>query len=367
MARHGKRRWCDKSLDSAKMAELLACLYPAAQFVCLYRHCMDVVVSAMDAAPWGLNGYGFDQYVMATPGNMVLAAARCWLDQTKTIIEFHDKHPDRCHGIRYEDLVTRPEEIAGDLFTFLGVQAAPGITERCLAQPRDTRGPSDHKIWFTSRISAGSLGQGIKVPTQMLPPELLKNLNETLDQLAYRQIDEAWQAQTSPIDPRADVTPETSVDALEGHDADFDATVAVITGRLADIPAQRATDFAERWPEAARRTLCVAIEPPVAGAGARRRWTLSYQDGDLAIRQDEEPPEDAVTLAAAPSTWLGLFAGTANMATELRTNRLRFLDSSTDSLRRGNQPAVTHLLAHLLGLAASDDTKAAKVPNPTGR
>jgi hypothetical protein len=367
MARHGKRRWCDKSLDSAKMADLLAHLYPAAQFVCLYRHCMDVVVSAMDAAPWGLNGYGFDQYVMATPGNMVLAAARCWLDQTKTIIDFQDKYPGRCHGIRYEDLVTRPEEITADLFTFLGVEAAPGITGTCLVQPRDMRGPGDHKIWFTSRISADSLGQGVKVPTQMLPPELLKNLNETLDQLAYRQIDDAWQAQISPIDPRADVIPEPGGDDLGGRGADFDAAVAVIAGRLADIPGQRALDFADRWPEAARRTLCIAVEPPVAGAGARRRWTLAYTGGDLAIQQDENPPADAVTLAAAPSTWLALFAGTANMAAELRANRLRLLDPTAEFPRRGNQSAVTHLLAHLLGLAASDDTRTAQVSNPTGR
>ena len=100
LARRGKQRWCDKSLDSANAADLLAHLYPAAQFVCLYRHCMDVVVSAIDAAPWGLNGYGFDPYIANTPGNMVLASARCWLDQTTAIIEFQGKYPDRCHGIR---------------------------------------------------------------------------------------------------------------------------------------------------------------------------------------------------------------------------------------------------------------------------
>jgi Sulfotransferase family len=367
IARHGKRRWCDKSLDSAKMAELLAQLYPAAQFICLYRHCMDVVVSALDAAPWGLNGYGFEPYVMATPGNAVLAAARCWLDQTKAIIEFQDKYPDRCHGIRYEDLVTRPEEITEDLFGFLGVAAAPGITDTCLAQPRDARGPGDHKIWFTSRISADSLGQGTKIPIQLLPPEFLKNLNETLDQLAYRQIDDAWRARSGPIDPRADVTPETSVDELERHDAEFDAAVAVITGRLAGISRQQAIDLAERWPEAAQRTLCVAVEPPVAGAGGRRRCTLSCEDGVLVIRQDEEPPADAVTFAAAAATWLALLGGTANMAAELRANRLRFLDPSADSPHRRSQPTVTQLLAHLLGVAASGDFSTAKVPNPTER
>jgi protein-tyrosine sulfotransferase len=93
LARHGKRRWCDKSLDSAQMADLLAHLYLEAQFVCLYRPCVDVVVSAIEASPWGLSGYGFDPYVTNTPGNMVLAAARCWLDTTRAIVEFQEKHP----------------------------------------------------------------------------------------------------------------------------------------------------------------------------------------------------------------------------------------------------------------------------------
>ena len=39
----GKRRWCDKSLDTHLHAELMTMLYPEAKFICLYRHAMDVV------------------------------------------------------------------------------------------------------------------------------------------------------------------------------------------------------------------------------------------------------------------------------------------------------------------------------------
>jgi hypothetical protein len=172
VAQRGKRRWCDKSLDSAQLAGLLAYLYPAAQFVCLYRHGMDVVLSAIEAAPWGLNGYGFDPYVMGSPGNLVVAAARCWRDQTRAIADFQDGHLDRCHGIRYEDLVTDPEAVAGGLFDFLGVARVPGITAACFAQAHDPRGAGDHKIWFTSQVSRESLGRGSRVPPQLLPPEL---------------------------------------------------------------------------------------------------------------------------------------------------------------------------------------------------
>jgi hypothetical protein len=366
VARHGKRRWCDKSLDSCRMAGLLAKLYPAAQFICLYRHCMDVVVSAIDAAPWGLNGYGFDLYVAGTPGNAALAAARCWLDQTKAIIDFQASHPDSCHGIRYEDLVTQPEEIAGNLFSFLGVAAAPGITQSCLTKARDTRGPGDHKIWFTSRISADSLGQGAKVPVQMLPPEFLANLNETLEQLSYRQIDDAWRSAPGPADPRADAPATAAQDSRAAeHDAETEAAAAEIARRLVDIPAGRARELAGRWPGAAARTLCLAIEPSAGGAGGGRRWSMSYTDGDLTVREEAEPLADASTLVAAAGTWLALFGGTANMAAELRAGRLRFSGSasSQDAGRQEQWSGTAHLLAHLLGLAGSGDTSSIEVPN----
>ena len=169
LARHGKRRWCDKSLDNIGTAELLANVYPDAQFVCLYRHCMDVIFSVFEACPWGLGGYGFDQVLAGSQGNSIAAVALGWLDRTKSMIEFQDKHAGRCHGIRYEDLVTEPEEVAASLFAFLGVDQVPGITTACFTAEHETRGLGDHKIWFTGGISRDSLGRGIRVPARMLP------------------------------------------------------------------------------------------------------------------------------------------------------------------------------------------------------
>ena len=60
LARRGRKRFCDTSLGSARFADLLMQIYPRAQFICLYRHPMDMIRSGLDACPWGLNGYGFD-------------------------------------------------------------------------------------------------------------------------------------------------------------------------------------------------------------------------------------------------------------------------------------------------------------------
>ncbi|HEY2577090.1 MAG TPA: sulfotransferase [Streptosporangiaceae bacterium] len=357
LARQGKRRWCDKSLDSAGLAELLAHVYPGAQFICLYRHCMDVVVSAIEAAPWGLSGYGFDQYVAGSPGNMVLAAAHCWLDQTRAITEFQEKYPDRCHGIRYEDLVTGPEQIAGELFTFLGLAPVPGITGTCLSQEHDTRGPADHKIWFTSRISTASLGQGARAPVQMLPPEFLKNLNETLDQLGYRQVDEHWRAAPGPADPRADGAPDAAPGEPAAAALDADAAAGEIASRLGSVPEDRLRDLARRWPAIAGRNLVIAVQP---ANGSRRRhcWTVSCADSVLTVRQAENEGDATVTVLAPPATWQALLDGQANFAAEMRAGRLRLVTTPAGphTGETVNLTAAMHLIAHLLGLAAGSQS-----------
>jgi protein-tyrosine sulfotransferase len=43
LARREKKRYCDKSLGTARFAELLVRVYPQARFLCLYRHPMDVI------------------------------------------------------------------------------------------------------------------------------------------------------------------------------------------------------------------------------------------------------------------------------------------------------------------------------------
>src|ERR1700677_1258062 len=80
LQRRGKLRYCDKSLGTARYAELITRVYPAAKFLCMYRHPMDVIASGLEACPFGLTGYGFDSYNATTPGNAVLALARYWVD-----------------------------------------------------------------------------------------------------------------------------------------------------------------------------------------------------------------------------------------------------------------------------------------------
>ena len=133
LARRGKRLFCDKSLGSARVADLLTGIYPGVRSVCLYRHPMDVIRSGLDACPWGLNGYGFDQYIVGSPGNSVLALARYWLDNATLISKAEQAHPGRCHRVRYEDLVTDPEAVMREVYEFIGVRPARGSRRRASA------------------------------------------------------------------------------------------------------------------------------------------------------------------------------------------------------------------------------------------
>lgn len=352
LVRHGKRRWCDKSLDNIGIAELLAEIYPDAQFVCLYRHCLDVIVSAVEACPWGLAGYGFDQYAAGSHGNSIAAVAMCWLDRTRPIIEFQGKHHGRCHGIRYEDLVTEPEQVAASLFDFLGVQRVPGITAACFAADHEIRGPGDHKIWFTAGIGRDSLGQGIRVPVEMFPPEMLTHVNQTLAQLDYRQVDDAWPT-AAPLDLRADREPGIDVpgDDQSESDPEADAAAAVLSARLT-AAASPAADQAASWP-AGTRQLALIIAPSRRTVPARG-WALSRADSALTIRAITAPDPGDAAIAATGATWLAILTGQANMAAELRAGRFRFRQPAASQAPEpaGDLPGELRLLARLLGLAA---------------
>jgi hypothetical protein len=214
LARRGKKRYCDKSLGTARYAELLVRVYPRARFVCIYRHPMDVIASGVEACPWGLNGYGFDPYIAATPGNAIMALANFWADNVHGTLAVEERFPDRCFRVRYEDLVADPEATATALFDFLGVAAAPGISERCFSAERERFGPGDHKIWYTSKISDDSVGRGWSVPTGMIAPQLLAVINELLGKLGYVAIDEDWGTTEPPADLRIPVIgPRMGVDA----------------------------------------------------------------------------------------------------------------------------------------------------------
>jgi protein-tyrosine sulfotransferase len=187
----GKKRWCDKSLPSVGHADLLSRVFPEAQFISLYRHCADFVVSAVEACPWGFHAYGFEPYVRQSPDNFVFALTRYWADATEAQARFAETHELNTISVRYEDLVGGPGDTLQRLFNWLGVVWQPryATPEFIFRSRHSSLGPGDHKIAYTSQFDPSSIGQGWRIPLGLLPPSLKDRVNQLLSRLDYQALD----------------------------------------------------------------------------------------------------------------------------------------------------------------------------------
>jgi hypothetical protein len=369
LARRGKARYCDKSLFSAQHADLLLQVFPAAKFICLYRHPMDVIASCIEACPWGLKGFGLDSYAAAAPGNAVLAGARFWSDHAAAILAVEERYPDRCHRVRYEDLVAEPEAVADGVFRFLGVPPSPGVSARCFAPERERLGPADYKIWQTSRISADSVGRGWSIPASLIDPPAAAAVNDLADKLGYIRADQAWGAADGPPDLR--VRPGGGPAAPGRADAGATAQLPrayVLLGHLLQQGLFRVSGrFAARWePCGAESFLIVATSASSAAGSVRWLVNLAARTVTLADgRAGGNPVAPAAwQLIGSAATWEQVIAGTVNLNVALRRRDLRYCDTGTTA------PAITvrrvSMLADLLGIVSwrSADA-AAQAPAPS--
>jgi protein-tyrosine sulfotransferase len=281
LERRGKKRYCDKSLGTARYAELISRVYPDASFICLYRHPMDVIASGAEACPWGLHGYGFDPYIAATPGNAVMALANFWVDSVRATLAAEERFPGKCLRLRYEDLVAAPEPVMAEVFGFLGVSPSPGITGRCFSSDRERFGPADYKIWNTSEISSDSVGRGWSVPIGMIAPQMLGAVNELASQLGYLTVDGDW----GSTEPPADFC--TPVAARNGHSV----SESPADDAAAQSASVRAVTALAEGPLRSRR-LGERLHAELAAVedSTRERWGLYRGESFVAVAITDDAP-----------------------------------------------------------------------------
>ena len=356
LVRRGKRVYCDKSLGTAAYANLLLRVYPGARFICLFRHPMDVISSGLEACPWGLNGYGFDRYIADSPGNAVMALARYWTDGAAAIAAVEEQHPGSCHRVRYEELVADPEGVAAEVFGFLGVGQAPGIGEAVFSGEHERFGPADHKIWYTSAISQGSVGRGDALPVGLIPPPVLESMNGLLDKLGYVRVDESWGTADMPgslLVPDGD----NADDADTEQDLTPPPGAFVLADRLGAGLADRLdAGMASRWQQQMAESFRVVIREPHAAAAVWWHVDLATRtfsnDESAAVAGDpgDEGSGEDWSVVGTAETWLRLLDGDLNMSTALRHNRLRYCDYGENDYFIAE--ARITLLASLLGIPA---------------
>jgi hypothetical protein len=353
LRRRGKRRWADKSLDNHMNADLLAQAYPKAKFICLYRHCMDVIASGVEACPWGVHRFGFDPYVAQFPGNSVAAIGAYWMSCAQTIMKFEEEHPDSCHRIRYEDLVTAPEETIAGMFDFLDLPQVPGITDDCFKIPHESNGPGDEKIWFTDQVTSSSVGRGVRVPFGALPEPMLAEMNKALAQLGYQQIGPDWNEAVGSFDPRetgaASASPPDETPSPTAGQPVAASTLQALDERLGMRTDADLEIFAARWPGLKADTFSLIVD---CDEPTERRWSLG------------DPGEPVATLVAGPGTWGSLLSGETNIVNELTAGRLRCINKRDRHRLRSEE---LHAMTWLLGLTQIPVERApALVGNETG-
>jgi hypothetical protein len=317
-------------------AGLLAQAYPKAKFVCLYRHCMDVIASGVEACPWGVHRFGFDPFVAQYPGNSVAAIGAYWMSCVQATLKFEEEYPASCHRIRYEDLVTAPEETVAAMFDFLEVPRVPGITGDCFKIPHESNGPGDEKIWFTDQVTSSAIGRGIRVPPGALPGPVLAEINAALAELGYRQVQADWNEATGAFDPRETATGTASgpggVPSRTAARPAGAGTLRELDQRLSLRSEADLQVFSNRWPGLRNETLALVVDDDEP---AERRWSLG------------EVGEPVATLIAAAGTWASLLRGEANIITELIAGRLRCVNKRDRHRLRSEE---LHAMSWLLGL-----------------
>jgi hypothetical protein len=368
LLRTGKRRWCDKSLGTVRALQPFAELYPQTKYVCLYRHCMDVIDSALEASPFGLLGYGYENFISRFDGNSVAAVAAAWCEDTTLALDFEEANPEHCHRVYYEDLVESPEPVAAGLLSFLGAEPAAGITRACFAGQGDITGPGDHKVTVTSRVVTDSVGRGVRVPADLMPRGLLTMMNQLLDRLGYAAVDDGWRHSVPPPALFPGRAPAAVPPAAEP------AAVPPAAGPAPDLLDQ----VAERISAQVGRRLSVPLPPAARGAvGPTRRigvavygpgpcpvtryWRLDLDRGrptaERFVPVTSSPRVDWLVTGEARS-WLSVLSGEKNVATSLRHRDLRCVDFgpadpaglAASSRRSRSYPAIIN---HLLDLGES--------------
>jgi protein-tyrosine sulfotransferase len=356
LARRGKRRYCDKSLGTARYAELLLRIYPCARFICLFRHPMDVIASGLEACPWGLNGYGFDAYIAGSPGNAVMALARYWHDGASEIAAVEEEHPDRCHRVRYEDMVQDPEGVAARIFGFIGAAPAPGIARAVFARDHERFGPADHKIWHTCAISADSVGRSDAVPVALIPPALLESVNGLLGKLGYATVDEKWGTAEMAAGLLAAAGDAAAGDAVAAAGSAPPPEAGVLADRLAAGLAGVDDAFAGRWQERIGESFTVVIRQPHSRSPVAWRVSLAERavssEDDLPASAPGDPRDNGGDadwgMVGSAQAWLEVLDGRANLSVALRRNELRYCDFGDDDSFVAEDRIA--LLAAFLGL-----------------
>lgn len=163
-------RWGDKTpLNTFYLNEILS-VFPAAQFIHIVRDGYDVIPS----------------YVKAGIYDELEDAARRWVQSVRLADNFSKQNKGLCFEVRYEELVTHPEEVTKKVCKFLGITFEEAMlnSQEHASQMGDVTARSHHKNVFKP-ISPESIGKGRHTMSKVEKRQLAVLIGDELELRGY--------------------------------------------------------------------------------------------------------------------------------------------------------------------------------------
>jgi hypothetical protein len=163
-------RWGDKTPLNSFWLGAIRSVFPDARFIHLVRDGADVAASRLQA--------GFEEDIVR--------AAQRWKAAVRAVRRFAERHPEVCHEVRYEDLVSAPKEVVSRICSFLDLEFQPGMTE-ALGHSRDMGDVSRlaHHENVSKPISTSSIGRGRRGLSAKARSELQRVIGADLRRFGY--------------------------------------------------------------------------------------------------------------------------------------------------------------------------------------
>ncbi|MDP1773505.1 MAG: sulfotransferase [Methylobacter sp.] len=259
----GKTNWCEKSTVNIDYLEILAKVFPQANYICLYRNCLDVAYSSIKFSPLGYMPE-LAPYVQKRPTNLVAAMIDNWLDKTGKLIAFEQTHAGQCIRVNYEALVKQPEQVLAKLFDFLGEPWDEDLIDRIFQVPHD-QGDGDVKVWFSEKINKDSIGNGTAIPLTAIPNELMAEVDTLHRQLGYPTIEFQYAEQQGDE--------KRTLGDLDLND--------FFQNRFLRNSAARMDKFSQL------QGVCKFVITGLKGGV----WTIESHSGDLTLQEDDKPSD----------------------------------------------------------------------------
>ena len=179
--------WCEKSPGNLLHLNILQLVFPTARYICLFRHCLDVVSSCVEiwppeaAVPVFLQ-FHYDQQ----DRDMVRTVIASWCNYASRMHNLCERDPESYFPVKFESLLTDTRPTLERMFEFLGVEWHEELLANIFSANHQT-GPGDLKLIASRGIIKDRIGNGAAISVDHVATNLLARMNTLLGQLGYSE------------------------------------------------------------------------------------------------------------------------------------------------------------------------------------